>query len=61
MKPRLKSNKSILAAETFLFQIQTWRLKWNKKAVRYGARNHRAMPFLHIPPSSFAQNLEMFP
>jgi len=32
----------------------------NKKAVRYGARNHRAMPLLHISPSSFAQNLEMF-
>jgi len=33
----------------------------NKKAVRYGARNHSTMPLLHIPPSSFAQNLEMFP
>ena len=31
----------------------------NKKAVRYGARNHRAMPLLHIPPSSFAQKLEI--
>jgi len=33
----------------------------NKKAVRYGATNHRAMPLLHISSSSFAQNLETFP
>jgi len=34
---------------------------FNKKAVRCGAMNHRAMPLLLIPPSSFAQNLETFP
>ena len=42
--------------------ISWWNHAWknNKKAERYGARNHRAMPLLHISPSSFAQNLEMF-